>query len=283
MHEFDKLWDYGDPKETEQRFRALLQDGELSHDRDYLAQLLTQIARTEGLQGHFDRAHATLDEVETLINEHGLPVAHVRYLLERGRAFNSSHQQEKALPLFLQAFELAEAQSQHRYAVDALHMVAIAERDPHAQLEWNLKAIALAESANEKGWLFALYNNIGESYLALGHYDLAHDIFDRLAALQTERFGKPDMYTVKDLAKSARLAGRPNESANLMLPILEKLVSANGDDGYIQQEYAEALHASGRISEAKPHFAAAYTLLAQDSWVLEYEADKLARMKEMSA
>ena len=46
--DFDTLWDYQNPVETEQKFRALLgdaQEGDLSH---YL-QLLTQIARSLSL------------------------------------------------------------------------------------------------------------------------------------------------------------------------------------------------------------------------------------------
>jgi tetratricopeptide (TPR) repeat protein len=213
----------------------------------------------------------------------GVRLGKVRYWLERGRTYNSSDEQATALPLFHQAFELANALGENRYAVDALHMIAIAEKDPTVQLEWNLKAIAHAEATNEKGWLFALYNNIGESYLSLQLYEEAYEYFSRLARLQIERTGTEDQYTLKDKAKAARLAGRADESVELMMPVLDKLLSTGSDDGYIRQEYGEALHALGDVGGAKPHFAKAYELLSQDAWVAEYEPQSLERLRTLSA
>src|SRR6185503_17574880 len=88
---FDKLWNYNDPVATEAKFRELLPAAEKSADLSHHAQLLTQIARTQGLQGRFDGAHATLDSVEKMLTD-DLKLARVRYLLERGRAFNSAGQ-----------------------------------------------------------------------------------------------------------------------------------------------------------------------------------------------
>ena len=68
---FDALWDYNDPQGTEAGFRALLPGAEGARDPSYLAELLTQIARAEGLQGHVDAAHRTLDAVEPLLREAG--------------------------------------------------------------------------------------------------------------------------------------------------------------------------------------------------------------------
>ena len=100
LPDFDRMWDYSKPDETETRFREVLAKAEASGNLDYELQLRTQIARTFGLRGKFDEAHAELDEVEKRLTDE-VPVAHVRYLLERGRAFNSSKKVEKATPLFL--------------------------------------------------------------------------------------------------------------------------------------------------------------------------------------
>src|SRR5690349_11666078 len=89
LPDIDSLWDYNDPAATKERFRAVLPAARSSGSPGSLAELLTQIARTEGLQGRFDEAHATLDEVVEMLPR-ATPRAHVRYLLERGRAFNSS-------------------------------------------------------------------------------------------------------------------------------------------------------------------------------------------------
>ncbi len=61
---FDELWDYNKPAETERKFRALLPLAEQSSAPSYLAQLLTQIARAEGLQRKFAAAHQTLDRFQ---------------------------------------------------------------------------------------------------------------------------------------------------------------------------------------------------------------------------
>ena len=63
---FDDWWDYNDASATEARFRDLLPAAETAGDDAYLAELLTQIARTEGLQRRFDDAHATLDRAAAL-------------------------------------------------------------------------------------------------------------------------------------------------------------------------------------------------------------------------
>src|SRR5438270_383114 len=49
MADFDKLWNYGDPAATEQKFLELLPQAEAGNDADYLAQLITQIARTKSV------------------------------------------------------------------------------------------------------------------------------------------------------------------------------------------------------------------------------------------
>src|SRR5205809_4269353 len=46
MADFDKLWDYQDPAGTEKKFRELLPAAEAAGDASYVAELLTQIART---------------------------------------------------------------------------------------------------------------------------------------------------------------------------------------------------------------------------------------------
>src|SRR5438093_1435947 len=144
LPDFDKLWDYAHPEISEQRFRELLPRALDSLDISYLLQLLTQIARAEGLQRKFEDAHKTLDRVEKSLPKADDTVK-VRYLLERGRVYNSSGKADEARPLFLEAFDIALQSKQDAYAVDAAHMAAIVE-SPDKQLQWNLKALDLAEN-----------------------------------------------------------------------------------------------------------------------------------------
>ena len=273
--DFDKLWDYSKPDETEKKFRQLLSEAERANDPSYLAQLLTQIARTQGLQNRFDEAHATLDRVEKMLTD-DLKLARIRYLLERGRVFNSSGKPDRAMPLFVQASELAIAEKENRYAIDAIHMIAIAEPDPQKQVEWNLKGIAMAQADPEqRGWLFSLYNNIAESYALLKDYQSALSYINKLIDFQRER-GEADPYTLKDKARFHRLLGHPDES----LAIIQKVAETKPNDGWIEEELAESLEALGRTDEAKPHFEKAYELLSKDDWCVRHEQAKLKRLKE---
>jgi tetratricopeptide (TPR) repeat protein len=228
LRDFDKLWNYQDPAATEKTFRDLLPAAEKSGDASHHAQLLTQIARTQALQDRFDDAHATLDSVEKMLTDE-LKLARVRYLLERGRVFNSSGQPAKAMPLFEQSWKLAEAEKFPRYAVDAVHMLAIAAPTPREQIDWNLRGIAMVEKdPSQKGWLNALYNNLGESYAKAGEYEKALDAFEKLAAINDN-----DMHTMKDEARMLRLLGRVDRAADIIRPIADRLEKEGKRDGWI--------------------------------------------------
>ncbi|MBS1902803.1 MAG: hypothetical protein JSS75_03790 [Bacteroidetes bacterium] len=280
---FDKMWNYGDPSATRAKFLEVLPKAEKSGNTEYLAELLTQIARTYSLTGKFDEAHATLDRADKLISD-TMQLARVRYLLERGRTFNSSNQIDTARQLFFEAANLAMQYHIDLHAVDAIHMVAIAQPDPKDQIEWNLKGIAMAEP-NEKlhGWLWALYNNIGESYLKLRDFSNAYQYFHKLAQYQTKRVGKADMYTEKDEAKCLRLLGKPADALALMQPYYSKFAEAKTPDGYISCEYAEDLEALGRHGEAKPIFSEALQLLERDDWFINNDKEQLERLKHFSS
>ena len=56
LPDFDALWDYEQPAKTEVAFRALLSQAEASGNPSYYIELLTQIARTQGLQRDFAAA-----------------------------------------------------------------------------------------------------------------------------------------------------------------------------------------------------------------------------------
>jgi len=53
MHDFDKLWNYNEPGETEQKFREILANTNEQEDPGYELELRTQIARTLNLQQTF--------------------------------------------------------------------------------------------------------------------------------------------------------------------------------------------------------------------------------------
>src|SRR5262245_41324177 len=92
---FDTFWNIDDPAGTEAKFRDLLQKARQSGNQSYTAELMTQVARAQGLQQKFEEARATLDEVDALLKPE-MKTARVRSVLERGRVLNSSGKREES-------------------------------------------------------------------------------------------------------------------------------------------------------------------------------------------
>jgi tetratricopeptide (TPR) repeat protein len=180
---------------------------------------------------------------------------------------------------FAKAYGLARIGNFSRYAIDAMHMLAIAEPDPAKQVELNLQGIAMVEKdSSQRGWLWSLYNNIAESYAALKDYQSALNYTRKLIEFQKER-GEPDIYTLKDEARFLRHLGHPDQS----LAIIEPLVQRQPEDGWLEEELADSLHALGRHNEAHPHFVKAYELLSKDPRCIKNEQIKLERLKNLAA
>lgn len=283
LPDFDSLWNYDDPAATETKFRELLREAARSGDALYTAELLTQIGRTLGLQQKFTEAHALLDTVEPLLDAAG-PRASVRYLLERGRAFNSDNQQDKAMPLFIVAMDTAIAHGLDFYAVDAAHMAAIAA--PKAEkMTWNMKAVALAEKSSEpkaRNWLGSLYNNIGWTHFDEKNYDSALAMFEKALAFR-ETQGKPNLIRFAKwcVAKGLRFTGKVDSALHMQRELLAESEKSGEPDGYVYEEIAECLLLQKQDAEAKPYFAKAYEQLSKDAWLARDEPDRLERLKKL--
>ena len=281
---FDTLWDYDDPSSTEAKFRELLARSQNSQHQSYHVQLLTQIARAEGLQRKFEEAHHTLNEAESLLDAADARTR-IRYLLERGRVFNSSGQLAKARPFFLQAWELASSAHEDFYAVDSAHMMAIVEPQPN-KMDWNLKALEVADASSEtlvKRWRGSLYNNIGWDYFELKEYERALEAFKQAlqAREQAEQISETRVAKLC-IAKTLRVLNRVNEAIKIQETLLEEYEKSGHQDGYVHEEMAECLTILGRHEEAKSHFAKAYAELSKDIWLKEKEPDRLDRLRELS-
>jgi len=284
MLDFDNQWDYNNPPGTEAKFRELLAT---LNSAEYLGERLelqTQIARTLGLQQKFDEAHAQLDEVEKDLTP-AFPIARIRYLLERGRAYNSSGQKEKARPLFVEAWDFGRTSKADFHAVDAAHMVAIAEVSEN-QLEWNEKAMDLAEnSADEraKGWLGALYNNIGWTYHDKGQYEQALSVFEKGYTWRQEHNQIQETHIAKwCIARTQRSLGNSELALRLQKDLGQEIKQAGfPDDGFVAEEIAECLLTLDRAAEAAPYFQSAFELLIKDPWLQENEGPRLARLKQL--
>jgi tetratricopeptide (TPR) repeat protein len=285
LPDFDALWDFDRPDETEVKFRALLAEPNTEGNQTYRTELLTQIARTEGLQRRFAEAHHTLDKVEALLTAEPTRIQ-VRYLLERGRIFNSSRQPERALPLFIAAWEAGIAAGEEGFAVDAAHMAAIAA-PVEARLAWNHTALELAERSADAGarkWRASLYNNIGWTLHAQGDFVGALECFEQAAAIQQNE-GEGERLRIAKwcVARTLRSLGRVEDALAAQQEQLRELESTGREGPYVYEELAECLWHFGRQEEARPYFGRAYKLLAQDPWFVESEPERLERLRELSA
>jgi tetratricopeptide (TPR) repeat protein len=261
MLDFDALWNYDDPAATEQQFRTLLPRAEQGDDRSYHIQLLTQIARAQGLQSHFAEAHATLDRAEALLPQL-LGVAHIRYLLERGRVFNSSQQVEQARPLFSNAEKIARAAQQDCYSSAALHRQANSA-PAQEQLGWNLRALTLAEQSSQpraRTWRGSLFNNIGWTHHDAGRYQQALAMFQK--ALD-ERIASGSAAQIRIarwcIARAQRSLGQFETALATQRELLAELERTGEKDSYVAEEIAENLLALNRPEAAEPFFTLART------------------------
>ncbi len=279
---FDDWWDYGDPVATEIRFRELLVRE--PPNLDYRIQLTTQVARTLGLQGRFDEAFALLDSVRAELAAAD-DETRVRWLLEHGRALNSSGKSELARSDFEEAWDLGQDAGADGFAVDAGHMIAIVAEGREG-IEWNERLIAYAEKSSDPAaqkWLGSLYNNLGWGYFELEDY---------AAALAAHRKGEtffagrdePDRLRIArwSVAKQLRFLDRCAEALEINTALEQEWREAGGQDGYVYEELGECLYAQGKTNQARAQFARAHALLSADSWLVQNEPDRLARLERLA-
>jgi tetratricopeptide (TPR) repeat protein len=286
LPEIGEMWDFGDPAATERRFLEVLPAARASGDRAYLAELLSQVARSRGLQQRFDEADRALDEAEALLDD-GAARARVLCLLERGRVRNSSRRGEEAIPFFLRAWDEAREAGLAGLAVDAAHMLGIAEA-PDAALAWNERAIACAEEATDpaaKGWLGALYNNTGWTLHDRGEHARALVLFEKALAWRRER-AQPEEIRVARwcVARCRRSLGRTEEAlAEQRALLAEREAGALEPDGFVFEEIGECLRTLGKRDEARPWFGRAHGILAKDPWLSRDEKPRLERLARLAA
>ena len=281
----DTLWDYSNPQVTELRFRELIPAAEKSGDKFYYAELLTQLARTQSLQRKFDEAHKILSNVKQIIKGKTMPVAEIRYLLERGRTFNSANEKEQSITLFKEAYDEALKQGEDFYAIDAAHMLGIAEK-PRDQLFWNITAMDLAEKSTDlraKKWLGALYNNIGWTYHDLKDYNKALSIFEKSLAWRTDQKDEQGVFIAKwTIGRTCRSLNRIDEALKIQNELLDEIQLKKLDPkGFVFEELAECLLIKNKNNEAKKYFKKAYEILSNDIWLKANEPDRLERLNRL--
>jgi len=210
--DIDSFWEYTDPVASEARFR----DAFGAAQGDERLELQTQIARTYSLRKDFGTAHGLLDDVEKRLGDAGAR-PRLRYLLERGRTFNSAGQRDKAREHFERAWTLGRESGEEGLAVDAAHMIAITRSGTAEGVAWNEKALAIARAskfAKAQALVPAMYNNMAWDLHDLKRYDEALAAFQAALDEWTKR-GKPRQIQVAkwSVAQCLRSMKRDAEAA----------------------------------------------------------------------
>jgi len=279
MDRLRALWDFRDLDATEARLRA-----QLAHERtdEGRAEVLTQLARIEGLRGDFEAGERLVAEAESVASESTLVA--VRADLERGRLRRSNGDPEAALPLFEAAYETALANGHWFLAADAAHMAALAAPEREHVAAWTQRGIELADEQEEAAyWAGPLLNNLGWELLEAGEHEEALDAFERALAVRERSPADGDGIALARYAvgKALRALGRPDEA----IPLLERAVAwAAGEgrpDGWFHEELAEELAEAGRADEARVHARLALELLETHPAFAE-DAERATRLRALA-
>jgi tetratricopeptide (TPR) repeat protein len=256
------LWDFSKPRESEQRFLAAMADA----TRDDALVLQTQIARTYGLRGDFERARKILSEIEPQVRSAG-PISLAYYHLELGRSYASATHppnsitpanRELARSAYTQAFELAKDAGLDDLAVDALHMMTFVDSSPEDQVQWNRKALTYVLDSGRpeaRRWAGSLHNNMGYSLHALGRYEEALEEFELALAIREEE-GDPERVRIARwmIAWTYRSLGRLHEALALQLRLERECDDAGQPDPFVYEELENLHRQLGNLDQAD-HFA----------------------------
>lgn len=228
------MWDFADLSATEGRFRTRLAEPISDAQR---AEVLTQLARVEGLRGDFGAGQQLLADAEALAEPDS--AGRVRVLLERGRLLRSSGAAAEALPLFAAAFVLAGHRGDEYLAVDAAHMAALVD----GVEEWTQRGVELARKSADpevRSWIGPLLNNLGWTHFEGGRFENALHAFRQALAAREQAGGGHEVEIARyAVAKALRLLGRPAEAAELMGQAIEWTRGAGAPDGWFHEELAE--------------------------------------------
>jgi len=276
--DIDSFWEYADPAASEARFRTALAQA----TGDQRLELQTQVARTFSLRKEFAEAHRLLDEVEPQLATAGA-APRVRYLLERGRTFNSAGDKARAKPLFVEAWEIASANGLDGLAVDAAHMVPIVVGGAEGA-EWTLRGVELARrsaDAKARALLPALLNNHAWNLHDEGRFKEALPVFREAEAAWLATGRQPQGRIARwSVARCLRSLRRHDEALAIQRALEQEWAAAGKADGYVFEEMAELLDATGKPEQARPYFRRAADELSKDTWLTKNEPARLARLRE---
>jgi tetratricopeptide (TPR) repeat protein len=256
--DLNSLWEFNDPKLSEQRFRAAITDA----SADDVLILETQIARTYGLRRDFTTARQILSNIEPQLSNASAEVT-VRFYLESGRTYasathtpaeNTAESTQKARNLYLQAIELAQQARLDALAIDALHMLAFVEAEHANQLEWTRQALAIATTSDQplaQNWEASLRNNCGYALHQMGQYEEALKEFETAVILRKQQGNAENIRVARWMvAWTLRSLNRIDEALQIQLQLERELEESGESDPYVFAELEQLYSAQGNSERA---------------------------------
>ncbi|KAG0004053.1 hypothetical protein BGZ79_010426 [Entomortierella chlamydospora] len=204
---FELIWDENaESLAIEEAFREILSQTDLS--TDLRAEAMTQLARSQGLQGQFEAAKITLKEAFETSQE---TVPHLRYQLEMGRVLRSSGQLPESAPYFRKAYEEANraGAATDYFAADAAHMMAILypKAGPCDERTWSQTALEIARKSDNvrtQGWAAIILNNSAWDVFNEGKYEQALKMFTEATAIRKRALDAKETVKSKRAYRIAR-------------------------------------------------------------------------------
>lgn len=274
------LWDFDDLDATERRLRAALAEEGSDAGR---AEVLTQLARVDGLRGDFEAGERLIEDAEELAGES--PAAAARIDLERGRLRRSNGDGQAAFPLFVSAYATAESAGLWFIAADAAHMVALAAPGRDDFVEWTRRGIELAENHEEATyWAGPLLNNLGWEHYEAGELEEALDAFERaLVARERDPADGVGIALARyAVGKALRSLGRPEDAIPLVEQAVAWAAQEGAPDGWFHEELAEEYAAVGRSDDARRQAKLAIPLLAEADPSFTADSERAVRLRALA-
>jgi tetratricopeptide (TPR) repeat protein len=150
-------------------------------------------------------------------------------------------------------------------------MIAITG-DPEERYEWAQRGIEMAERGDLRGWLGALWNNLGWDYVAAERYDEAREALEKAREYHYEGEGEiPKLVADYSVAHVMRLQGNVEQAAEAMRQVFDRAVhlqnAGNAEAiewiGFSRWELAEIAVVRGEIDVGVNLMRAALTELRE--------------------
>ena len=286
----------GNPIDIERNLSKLLPEAEKRADKSVYLQILSQIALAQAMQQKFDIAHQTLDKAEKLL-EPQYQLAKIRLLLERGRVYHQSDRLDQALSLFIQSYDLSRLSPELDFhTVNAAHMVAIVEKHAEGKIEWNKRAINLAEQTKEErchAWLGPIYNNLAQNYIEAEKYLEALQSFEKCKAHAEER---GDQIVIRGalwgVGRALRGLNKLDQALDIQNDLLKEYekIAEQGllpreliyiGRGLVFEELAEIHFAKESDEQTQKYAHLAYEDLSKDAWMKKLYPKRIQRLLEL--